>query len=262
MRTTVYAASKNPYYRPGTATIGTAIISTAIASSYIKQQGMEYNHEQENEADEAALKILELLGYRKDALATALSRMRNVYLEERSNASYFTSYTHPSLNERITKLGTPYQTKDSKYEKMVSFAVTSAATKKFSDRRFRQALSLVDQNISNDVGIADDYIMKASCVLALKNDDQSNNEALSCVLTAKQLDPSNINFYKPEIIAQLRLNKKQQAATTLDDYRKALKHASEQLKEIESDEVWAYWNSYFSKESTWINNMLIKLKGM
>ena len=258
----VYAASKNPYYRPGAATIGTAVISTAIASSYIKQQGMEYNHEQENEADEAAIKILELLGYRKDALATALSRMRNIYLEERSNASYFTSYTHPSLNERISKLGSPYQAKDPKFEKMVSFAVTSAARKKVANRRFRQALSLVDQNISNGVGIADDYIMKASCMLALKNDDQSNNDALSCVMTAKQLDPSDINFYKPEIIALLRLNMKQQAFSTLEEYRKALKNESNHLKEIESDEVWAYWNSYFIKEDTWINNMLIKLKGM
>ena len=258
----VYAASKDPYYIPGAATIGTAVISTAIASSYIKQQGMEYNHEQENEADEAAIKILELLGYRKEALATALSRMRNIYLEERSNASYFTSYTHPSLNERIKKLGTPSKTNDSKFEKMVSFAVTSVAAKKVSNRRFRQALGLVDQNISNGVGIANDYIMKASCMLALRNDDQSNNDALSCVLTAKQLDPLNINFYKPETIALLRLNRKQQASDTLEEYRKALKNASAQLKEIESDEVWAYWNSYFSKEDIWANNMLIKLKGM
>lgn len=258
-----YAASNNPRYSPGAATIGTAMISSAIAASYVKQQGMLYNHEQENEADDAAVKILKFLGYDKNALSTALSRIQNALIEERSNAFYFQSYTHPALNERIGKLGVPnYSSKDPAFEKMVSFAVTSVAAKKVANRRFRQALKLVEQNISNGVGTANDYIMKSSCILALKNDDQSNNEALSCIRTAKELDRSNIDLYKPEIIALLRLKKNQQATLTLEEYRNALAKESEWIKNIKSDSDWSYWNSYYSQEYAWIKKMLIKLKGM
>ena len=74
---------------------------------------------------------------------------------------------------------------------------------KFEDRRFRQALPLVDININNGVATAEDYILKANCLLALYNNEQSNNEVLKLIAKAKEIDASNINVYKAEILGNL-----------------------------------------------------------
>ena len=109
--------------------------------------------------------------------------------------------------DRIKKAGIPQNITNPKYEKEVSFAITSSARLKFEDRRFRQTLPLVDTNIKNGVATAEDYILKANCLLALHNDDASNNEVLSLINKAKAIDESNINHYKAEILGNLRLRK-------------------------------------------------------
>ena len=75
---------------------------------------------------------------------------------------------------------------------------------KMQDRRFRQALPLVSQNINNGVAIADDYIQKANCILYLRNDNAMYAEIMSLITDAKKYDPNNINIYKTEIISHLR----------------------------------------------------------
>lgn len=253
-----FAINNHPYYIPGNLTAGVASISATIAESFLKRQGMIYNHEQENEADEVARELLKVLGYDQNALATALSRLLKIYDEERSNAIYYASYTHPALIGRIMNVGTPNEKRDPQYEKMVSFAVSSAALKKYTNRRYRQTLSLVNQNIENNVGTAQDYILRASCLLALKNDPDSNQEALKSISKAKSLHSNDLNLYKPEIIALLRLNKKAESITVLKQYQTSIKQAYENLRQIKNDAEWKYLNSEYS----WTENMLIKLNGM
>lgn len=198
------AATQNRYYIPGAATLGVAALSTAIASEVIDHLGMKYNHEQEYEADNMAVEVLKILGYDPNALATALHKLQAVQIKDRVQSMYFQSYSHPALVERIQKAGTPQDRHDAQFEKMISFAVTSAARMKFEDRRFRQVLPLVSQNISNHVGTAEDYIFKANCMMSLYDSAESNSEILQLIEVAKQLEPTNINIYKTEILAFLR----------------------------------------------------------
>ena len=175
------AAAKSNYYIPGGATLGMAVMSTVIAQQVVDRLGMKYNLEQEEHADMVAIQALEILGYDKNALASALNRMKGVMEQERSHVMYFQSYTHPALVKRIQDAGKPQDLKNSDFEKEISFAVTSTARMKFEDRRFRQVLPLVNQNINNGVATAEDYILKANCLLALYNDAQSNAEVLEMV---------------------------------------------------------------------------------
>lgn len=257
------AAANNPYYVPGAATLSAAYISTAIANSYLEQQGLNYNHKQESEADSIAVSVLKLLGYDKNSLATALSRIQQKHIEERSTNYYFESYTHPSILSRISSLGrVNLDNKDSNFEKMVSFAVTSVAQAKYTKRRYRQALALIEQNIANNVATPDDYIIRSSCLLALYNSAEANIKAEESILKAKELDPNNINIYKPEIITLLRQNKKEEALLTLGAYREQLIDMNKSLNEIKSDNDWSYWNDYFNSEDSWAKKMIIKLQGM
>ena len=256
------AAVKSNYYIPGGATLGMAVLSSSIAKQVVDRLGMKYNLEQEKEADKTAIQALEILGYDKNALASALSRMKSVMEQERSNVMYFQSYTHPALVKRINDAGKPVDIQNSDFEKAISFAITSTARMKFEDRRFRQVLPLVEQNIANDVATAEDYILKANCLLALDNDAQSNAEVLEMVNIAKSLDETNINIYKAEILANLRLEKHTIAHDLLTQYVQRLNDIELTMKDIESDRMWDSTHNFITAERDWAKRMAIKVKAM
>jgi hypothetical protein len=258
----VTVASKNSHYVPGAATIGMAAIAGSIASQVVDRLGMKYNHEQETEADQTAITVLKILGYDTNALATALSRIEKYYVTERMTAMYFATYTHPVLMERIAKCGTPQTATNKDFEKIVSFAVTNVASLKFEDRRFRQCIPYVKQNIENNVATSEDYILMANCLLNTQNTETSNREVIEYIQKAKQLDASNINIYKVEVLAKLRQNKKSEAIELLKKYIQNLQTMKATMNDILNETVWEQTNSFISSEQYWASQMLIKLNGM
>ncbi len=255
-------AANNNYYVPGGATLGMAMLSSSIANEVVDRLGMNYNHEQEYEADEVAVKALEFLKYDTNALATALNRMKECMHKERINASYFASYSHPALIERIYKSGIPQRTNNSQYNKIVSFAVTNTAHYKYESKRFREVIELVSQNIEHNVATDDDYMLKAHCLLKLDNTPESNIEVLSLIEKAKAINPSNINIYKAEILAYLRQDKNAEAITLLSDYVGKLNQMKIALSDIQSGSSWESAKQFIDAEKSWASNMIIKVKGL
>lgn len=256
----IAVAANNDYYVPGAATMAVAAMSTSIATEVIDRLGMNYNHDQEDEADRMAINVLRILGYDSNALATALTRLEDEYINERNNAMYLSSYTHPSLIDRISRAGTPVGTREKKFEQIISFAVSNVAMMKYSDCRFRQCLPYVSQNIENNVATSDDYILKANCLLSTKNDPQSNLEVLSLIDKAKLIAPNNINIHKTEIIATLRMDDKIKAIELLNNYMAILD--SYNLDEIKSDDYWDAVRQFVNSEKKWASQMALKLSGM
>ena len=251
-------AARNPYYKPGLATLSVAVAASQIASELCKRWGMEYNRKQESEADEMARELIKVMGYDPNALATALSRIEDAMKQERSVEMYFAS-DHPALIERIKKSGIPSKNVDKNFEKIISFAVSDAALMKMQNRRFRQALPLVSQNIENHVGTADDYIQKANCLLYMKNDSQSYAEVNSLINEAKKVMPQNINIYKTEIISSLRQTKYAEGRALLNSYREKLNSMLTQNDKIpEAEEYRRY--VFVREELMWVNDMTQKLK--
>ena len=255
-------AANNRYYTPGGLTIGVALAASSFAKDVIDRFGMDYNKDQETAADAAAVEVLKLLGYDKNALSTALGRIRENYQAEHNNAMYYQSKTHPSLVSRIEKNGVAnLKYTNSDFEKKVSFAVTNAATMKYLYRRFSQVIPLVDQNIKNNVATTEDYILKANCLLSLDNTNESNNEAMRLINKAKQIEPNNINIYKAEIIAMLRLDKKHETIRMLEDYVVKLDQLLEQNKNT-SERVYNAAFSFAIPERDWARKMIVKLNGI
>ena len=256
------AATQNRYYISGAATLGVAALSTVIASEVIDHLGMKYNHEQEYEADRMAIEVLKILHYDTNALATALHKLETVQVKERVQSMYFQSYTHPALIERIEKAGIPQDRHDAQFEKIISFAVTSAARMKFEDRRFRQVLPLVSQNINHQVGTSEDYILKANCMMSLYNTAESNAEILHLIEVAKKLEPSNINIYKTEIMAFLRIKDYQKTVVLMDEYLTKLNEMRSSLQQIEDDRTWDNTNQFTLEEMSWAEKMKVKVKNL
>jgi len=254
----IAAASQNHYYAPGVATIAVAAASSQIAAEVCKRLGMQYTRNQESEADEMAIELMKVLKYDTNALSTALSRIEEVLKKERSVEMYFAS-DHPALVDRIKKAGTPSKNTDKDFEKIISFAVSDAATMKMLDRRFLQAMPLLSQNIENNVGIVDDYIQKANCLLYLRNDANSLAEVASLINEAKRLSINNINLYKTEILYQLRLKKYKDALSLLSSYKQKLSDLMKNENTLPED-VWSYNYRYGYSELLWANNMTDKLR--
>ena len=250
------------YYIPGAATTAAAMLAYTISEQAVESFGMEYNHTQELEADQYAIQVLNFLKCDTNALATALFRMANVLINERSKSMYFNSYTHPSLMERIAKLGTPSKNVDQEFEKMVSFTVTNMAYMKYNSRRFRESIVYADQNIRNKVATADDYLLKANCLLALDGSEESDKEVLALINQAKQIDPDNINIYKAEILVELRLKNFASAKTKLEEYLHYLVDIQVNYENIKNESLWVNLYDYSITEQDWARKMIVKISGM
>lgn len=252
----IVAESNNNYYS-GDITASTAVLSTSIANEVLNRIGANYSKEQEKEADLMALKVLGYLGYDKNGLATLFQRMTDAYNSEGNWAAYYLSGDHPSLKKRIEYSGTPYQRNDPSFEKIISFAVTEAAISKYTRGRFSQSLKLASQNINNNVGTDDDYLIKALCIMNLYSDSKHNQEARDLVRKAKTLNPGNPNIVRTEIIASLRCNENGKAKALLEDYQKQLRN---QLETITNKDSYAYSN--VAGELNWARKMAIKVSGL
>lgn len=254
------AAANNPYYIPGAATASVALLSYSISKQVINRLGMEYNHKQEEEADQIAKQILTMLNYDPNALSSALDRIRETMTQERNNALYFASYTHPALIRRINKAGIPESTEDPLFEKIVSFAVSNTAIQKYENKRFRESLRLVEQNIKNKVATYNDYLLYANNLLNLYNTDDKINDALESLKTAKSIDPDNINSYKTEALIYLRKQEFLNAKQQLRIYKDKLLSLNSKLETIKDSNTWKTFSQQLSTEINWASNMELKLK--
>lgn len=250
------AGASSGYYYDGSYIRNSAILSYSIATSVLKRIGMEYSKEQEEEADKMALDVLKYLGYDQNAAATIFQRMADIYTEEGNWAAYYLAGDHPSLEERIKYSGKPNYKVDPDYEKMVSFAVSSAAITKFNQGRFTQALRLVDQNISNNVGTDDDYLIKALCLLNLFSDNAHNKEASAMIQKAKTINPDNSNILRTEIIACLRNNDLHGASTAIEKYTGRINDSLEKSNEESSH------YRFLLEELDWARKMSVKVRGL
>lgn len=248
-----FAASQGNYYTPGLATLGMAAMSTSIASKVLDRLGMKYNHKQEKEADELAVEVLKLLGYDENALASALSNIHDSFINEKNYTLYFDSETHPNIRKRIRAVGSPQAIFDKQYERAISFAVTDVAKMKYDARRYTQCIQHVNLNIENNVATADDYLLKANCILYTKDNEDAYNEVLDLIEKARLINPQNLNICKTEIIATLRIKDNHKSLQLLNQY-------IEQLDAYIQAQLSA--DDFFFTEIEWAKNMIIKLKGM
>lgn len=254
--TEIYSASQG-YYTGGTLTASTALLSYAISSDVLSRMGVLYSYKQEEEADMMAVEALRYLGYDKNAAASLFQRMVDTYNKEGNWSAYYLSGNHPSLKSRIEYTGTPVNKRDPDFERKISFAVTEAAITKYNNGRFSQALNLVNQNIDNNVGTDDDYLIKALCELNLFDDDAHNKGAIASIQKAKELNPNNANIIRTEIIASLRCEDYERAYSYLNEYMEKLTTAISNIKNEESRQL-----AFLQSEQEWTRKMIIKVQGL
>ncbi len=259
----VVAASQSNYYYPvGAATAATSAIASTIANSIISRLGMEYNQEQELEADRLAVNLLKLLNYNENAYATALSNLQN-YQQTNGNYSYFfNSSTHPSLLSRIIKSGKVVEIKDLFYKQQTSFAISNFAVSEFFRRNFHASYKFAKQNIDNKVADDDDYTICSASLQIIKDTPESNKEAMDLLNKAYEINPNNININKYKCILYLRMKEYNKAKEALNEYMTLLNKEIIRINDIKGQQTWENSYAYLCSENSWANKMVIKLNGM
>ena len=159
------------------------------------------------------------------------------------------------MQKRAENEGAPYLNSELEYEQKVSLAITDVAAIKFSMGRFRQAIALVNQNIENNIATADDYLLKARCLLNLVSDGDPVEYILEVIDCAKNVDPTNINIYKTEILAYLKADNIEYARTLLQIYYDKL---SALLQAQHTESI----HTYIVDEIDWVFKMLLKTESI
>lgn len=221
----VYLAAQHEVYLEGGLTMATATLSSAVAAIINERIGTNYNHQQELEADTAAVFLLKFMGKDPRALSSALSRIRNYSILTGNYSAMRGSGTHPALDERISRIGKcdPETFNDISYDKIISLVNTQNAIYEFNMSHLEAAVALADRNIASGAATEDDYLVKAMSIRILFNTAEKSQEAIDLITKAKGLSVTPRNYLnKQEAITLLRLGKKSEAKTALQIYLKNL----------------------------------------
>jgi len=215
------------------AQMGSLSLSTAGSlNALITSMGLAFNQTQEKESDQAAVDMLPILGYDRNAMATCIQAIGQYYMEEGNLAAYYHSGSHPKIEDRIAATGIPYDRRDSEFERKVGVCVSYVSQQMYEKGRYSQAMELVNQNITNGVGRGMDYYIKGECLLATYDDIEHNSEARESLLKAREFTPESLPALKALIVTNLRLG-------NISEARSLLKEFDQLVKDMPEEQEWS-----------------------
>lgn len=221
----------------GSASLGLSATSLSMSvandlNALVTAMGLSFNQSQEKESDQAAVDLLPLLGYDRNAMATCIQKIGNYYMEEGNLAAYYKSGNHPKIEDRIAATGIPYDRRDAGFEKKMAPCISFVAQVLYGKGRYTQALELADRNISNGAGRGIDYYIKGECLLAFQDSPESNTLARESLLKARETFNDGLPMLKALIVSDIRLGMYDEARTLLAEFK-------ELAEDKEEERLWA-----------------------
>lgn len=257
----VYASSQNEYYVPGALTYSTAVLSFSIANAFTERLGLKYSREQELAADKCAVELLKYIGIDHTALSSVLKKVKDYCIKSGNYFALSGEGTHPNISSRIAVIGLPNEFNSVKYDRLISFVISTNAINEFNNKHFDACVNLINRNINAGVPTEDDYLLLAMTNLCLYDNEEKNMENIDLINKAKNINvvPS-INLYKQEALALIRLKRNSEAITSLQNYKNQLDEEYKKFENIKNENVWSMSMQYFEKELDWTNKMIYKIK--
>lgn len=245
-----YLSYKYEVPMTGNLTLATAILSNSIATSLNERLGTNYNIEQEYEADQAAVMILNYLNKDPKAFSAALTRIKDYCILNGDFLALSGSGTHPGIGNRIAKIGLtdPNQYNSKSYDRIISNIITYNALNEYGLKHLETALNLTNRNIDAEVATEADYLLKAMTIRIMNNTPEKNQESLDLIIKAKTLNVVPLTYtYKQEGITLIRLSKQKEAIEAFKTYLIKL----EAEREIDK-------STYLNDEIEWTKKMIFK----
>jgi len=256
-----YIASKNSYYVPGALTYSTSILALNIANAIKDRLGLKYSREQELEADRCAVELMKFISVDPLALASALNKIKNYNILNGNYIALTNEGTHPAIDDRINEIGKPIIFNDEAYDRKISFVNTFNAAVELNSQHFISCIDLAQRNIAANVATEDDYLLKATAILKMYDNEQKNLEAYNLIQEAKTLDilPS-LFLTKQESIALIRLNNLSQAKLSILKYIEEIE-TEKQIQDKTLDvSLRKIMNDFLNEEFKWAVKMVHKVE--
>ena len=240
-------AERHEHYQPGLLFATNDLIQALVNQRIANRMGMDYSEEQEEEADDWAVRFMVNEGRNKDALCTALHKIKDYYKREKDAASLSKYGAYGSLHERLEKMGAPSELpRDRNFQKRMMSVVSFEAAMHDYNKDYVNARRLAMKNIRNEAACADDFFLVARSLMKLENTPESNAECLLYLDKADMMsNVENVNITKMKILLMFRAERNKEAVDLLKKYQGQLDilftqpHTEEDAKWITSERQWA-----------------------
>ena len=217
--------------------------------------GIEYKKSQEKQADSFTLELLQATGYNPEGLSSALRKITNFYIKKQRTEDIARYGNIDRLKERLENINGQTTLEGGRpYLRNTSYAVTFNAGMNYANKRYKDALELVNKNIDNHLATEEDYLISIKSRMALENSEETNNQCLALLKEIQEMagDTKNLDVCKQNILLLIRMNK-QVAAT--DELRHYISYLSQyNMQNVPEEE-----SEWIEKETQWAEDTLSRL---
>lgn len=214
-----------------------------------------YSTQQELQADQCAVSVLEGYGKSPAVLASMLRKalacgelMGNYYLG--STNGFFPdaasrAVAHP---DTITYFSTDY-------ERLIAPVISFNAFKAYNQSQYLLCRRLIERNIASGEASSDDRVLLSQAMMRIAGSDQEYENALSVVRTViSGIEEAPAEAFKQEALLLLSLERRREAETALTKYEAALVREEQKYTSMAGD--WSQMISYLASEKEWVTRTL------
>ncbi|HKK79449.1 MAG TPA: M48 family metalloprotease, partial [Phaeodactylibacter sp.] len=141
------------------------LLSSSVASAIISRLGMDYTREQQQEADRVAQLVLDWHGEDKNALATALRRIKDYYKSTREYTMYQDQMPYPHAVNRIIQSGGSLKSEvpeaETDYLRRCASLSFMSAWQEYREGEFELAQQLIDRQVAKGIASVDDQVLRS-----------------------------------------------------------------------------------------------------
>lgn len=213
---------------------------------------IKYNPFQEKQADGYAVSVLKILGKNPAALGSVLRKVRR-YGEITGNYYMTTANGEfPVAAVRSAAFSDTDNFFSADFERMISPIISYNAFDAYNQSQYPLCKWLLNRNMESGEATAEDYILMSKALLLLSDTEEKDREALDMVrrvIVPGTAVPSEA--YKQEALVLMRMNRNDEAATSLDHYAVSLEENYKKYSSMSGD--WSQMLSYITAEKNWVD---------
>ncbi|MRR19267.1 hypothetical protein EG827_03655 [bacterium] len=210
-----------------------------------------YSTQQELQADQCAVSVLELYG---KSPSTLTSMLRKVLVCGELTGNYYLGSTNGFFPDAASRAFAYYDTityLSTDYERLIAPVISFNAFKAYNQSQYLLCQRLLERNIASGEASADDQVLLSQAMMRLAGSDQDYEKALSVVrdvIYGTEEVPSLA--FKQEALLLLGLERRKEAETALSNYEAALVREERKYTTMAGD--WSQVLSYLASEKDWV----------
>ncbi len=258
--TEVYLSEKHENYIPGIVYTTAGIVDVLIGENIMKRMGLDYQPDQEEDADRIATLYLQSRHRDPSLLTAALQKVEQYYLNTQDNSVFHRYAIHGSLGKRLKKLQQKHPAtghpEDRIYLKQTATVVSFSAGMMAYNGDYTQATTLAQKNVQTHLASADDYVILAQCLMKQENNPETLATCQTLLEKADQLNGSpSINATRQRVLLLLRQQKQEEAVEQLKLYVQLTEKLLSR-PQTEADQQW------LNSENQWAQQLIGRLEAI